>query len=100
MDLSTLDILLGLAAIALITVAGIAVHHRRRPAPIATTPPPPASSSSSEPSGSAVSPGSPGSSSPSPSETGRHHVPNGLLDSPTTRLRPDILARARRQHLP
>ncbi|MDT5043232.1 MAG: hypothetical protein QOE51_4217 [Actinoplanes sp.] len=72
MDLSTPDVLLGLAAIAVFTAAGIAVCFRKSPEPWQSE------------------------RLPKPAETGRHHVPNGLLDNPTTRLDPEVLARAKK----
>lgn len=74
MDLSTPDVLLGLAAIAVFTAAGFAVSFRNSPEPWQPE------------------------QLPKPAETGRHHVPKGLLDDPTTRLAPDLLARAKERN--
>jgi len=67
MDLSTTDIFAGLAIMAVLVAAGAVVHVRKQPPAAA----PPAR----------------------PDETGRHHVPRGLLDDPTTRLKPPYSGR-------
>jgi hypothetical protein len=80
MDLSTPDVLLGLAATAVFAAAAIAVYFRKSPGPWQPSPHPRQDSQF-----------------PKPGETGRHHVPTGLLDSPTTRLAPEVLARAKKR---
>jgi len=61
MALSTADIFAGLALLAFLVGAAAVVYVRKQspPAPVA-----------------------------SPGETGRHHVPRGLLDDPTRKLKP------------
>jgi hypothetical protein len=64
MDLSTADIFAGLATMAFVASAGAVVYARSRPplTPVPVT---------------------------RPEDTGRHHVPRGLLDDPTTKLKPN-----------
>jgi hypothetical protein len=77
MDLSTFDVLVGLGAIAALT-GGAAVVYRRRAG-----------------SWGGRRPGE--SSGAERQDPGRHHVPKGLLDDPTTRLGPDLLARMKKR---
>jgi len=73
MDLSTADILAGLAMLAALAGAGAVVYTRkyaRKRSPAAPV---------------------------NPEDTGRHHVPRGLLDDPTAKLSPETVERSRQQ---
>ena len=72
MDLSTADILAGLAMLAALVGAGAVVYTRKR-SPVAAV---------------------------KPEDTGRHHVPRGLLDDPTAKLSPETVERSRQKPSP
>jgi hypothetical protein len=110
MDLSTSDVLIGLAAIAATVCIAAALHLGLRGngrghvvgghAEAARGCPRPGDDRADRPQsthaalrGDRYPVGTPADEPDRLSATGRHHVPPGLLDASTTRIRPDVLAR-------